>query len=135
MKKIIEEYNTNKKYGYNCAEKIIRAANQKHNLELNESALTMMSGFGSGLKIQSVCGLYSASVAALGVIFTEEKSKTSPILKLAQTDFSKKFEEKFGHIHCSDLRNKEKNERIIPCNELALDTADILDEVVTKYSA
>ena len=51
---------TAKKYyfegNYNCAETIIRAANDFYGLKLNDRDMIMVGGFGGGMQTGSSCG-------------------------------------------------------------------------------
>ena len=62
------EYNTT---GLNCAESIIRAANEEYNLGIAESDYTMLSGFGSGVMTGNLCGAAAAGAAVLGKMYVK----------------------------------------------------------------
>jgi len=57
----------------NCAEKVLRGANQAYDLGLDLEALKLASGFGGGLGIGRVCGAVTAPVSVLGQLFVKEK--------------------------------------------------------------
>ena len=54
---------------YNCAEAIIRAANDEYALGINEAGLKAFGGFGGGMQCGSICG---AVCGGIGAISTKE---------------------------------------------------------------
>jgi C_GCAxxG_C_C family probable redox protein len=135
MKEIVKKYIDNPHCDFNCAEKIIHAANEKYNLKLSEKALMMMAPFGGGMKIQSVCGLASAALAVIGIFFTHQSEKKSPILKQVQLDFLEEFEIRFGSVECRNLRDKHYNEELKACDQLTIDIAKLLEDTIVKYTS
>lgn len=73
---------TAKKYyleqNYNCAESVLRAANEEYGLGLDEGALKLMAGFGGGMGCGGVCGALSGGIAALSKLRVSDRAHTTP---------------------------------------------------------
>lgn len=95
LKNIAEKYYS-PEYDLNCAETLLYAANEAYNLNLPKDALKTMAGFGGGMVIEDVCGALTGAIAALGVLYVEDKAHESEILKTLVPDLIQKFEEKLG---------------------------------------
>ena len=62
----------------NCAESVLRAANEAWDLGLTDKDFALFSGFGGGMGCGKTCGALSGSLAALGAVY--------PSTKLARPD-------------------------------------------------
>ena len=100
------EYNPT---GLNCAESIIRAANEEYNLGIAESDYTMLSGFGSGVMTGNLCGAAAAGAAVLGKMYVNGRMADSPDARKKVQAFMRDFNETLGGTMCKDIRAKHQN--------------------------
>ena len=117
----------------NCAESMIYGANDEYDLKLSEDALKTMSAFGGGMAVESVCGALTGAVAALGIMFTGDKSVEKDRRKEIIENFYKSFEEKLGTDNCEELKEKYKDE-VEGCLKVVELSAEVLEEIVDKYN-
>ena len=118
-----------KELDYNCAETMLYAANEYYELNLTKEALKTMSAFGGGMAIGSVCGAITGCLAALGILFTEEKSHESDKIKILSKRFHTEFGKRFGHVDCAPLKDIYKTDEK-RCSDMIIAAAEIMEEVV-----
>ena len=117
----------------NCAESVLRAANEAYHLGLSERDFALFSGFGGGMGCGGVCGALSGSLAALGVIY--------PTTKLAQPDGIKKdnarlvaeFTQALSAVNCDDIQPKHFTEAF-RCVEAVMLAADVLEKHIARLN-
>lgn len=91
-------------YHMNCAEVMLRTANDDFNLGLLEKDFKMMAGFGAGFYSGKTCGAFIGALAALGVLFAKDRpSKREEVQEGAQRLYKAFFDE-FGAIDCDALK-------------------------------
>ena len=138
MEKQVEIYNAFGKdkskveqplYHMNCAEVLLRAANDKYNLNLNEDSFRMLQGFGAGFYSERTCGAFSGSLAALGVLYTEERPSDQAKMTRAAKLLVKEFEEEFGSLNCDYIKAHCKDP-VSGCNPVKLRAAKVFNRVV-----
>ena len=122
-----------KEYDLNCAECILVAAIEQYNLDIPKKSIKLMSSFGGGMGIGSVCGALTGGAAVLGIMFTEVRGHQSPQAKLITAEYISNFKEKLAEIDCIPLKDKYFNgtERCIIMMETA---AQELESIIDKYS-
>src|SRR5690554_673132 len=107
MKKIVDTLNKEEMkyseeerplYHKNCAEILLMAANQKFKLDLDDKFFKAICPFGGGLQSENTCGALIGAVAAIGVMYTEEKPSTNERMKDITKKFVEEFEKEFGAI-------------------------------------
>jgi len=116
---------------YNCAETILRAANDEYDLGIDEKDLCLLSCFGAGMYREDVCGAYSAGLAVLGKILVKTRAHdTSGLARICST-YSSVFKEKLDSFNCAELKAlyKTREER---CFKTVFLAAEVLDEVVSS---
>lgn len=116
----------------NCAESMLYGADETYGLELDQKALDTMSSFGGGMAVGSVCGALTGAIAALGVMFTGDKSLDKEKRSAIVADFYELFRERFGTDNCQEIKEKYCDETL-RCREVVKMSAEILDEIVRKY--
>ena len=126
----------NFKDGYNCAEAILRAFRDSHNLDISDEALKMASGFGGGLgHAGCMCGALTASVMVLGVLEgrTDSSQNRDPVYSSA-AQFHDKFANKFGGTCCRILNPHpfETKEHLRHCLKITGNTAGMLTEFLAE---
>jgi len=106
----------------NCAETILRAANDEYSLGLDPVGLRIMAGFGGGMGIGSTCcGALSGSIAAISVKFTSTRSHENPLVEELCRAFLEGFAARHGAIDCGPLKDLYRDSRFgcLPVVELA----------------
>lgn len=93
------------KGGLNCAESTLRCLMDDKVIDVPDETIRMMSGFGGGMQLGSVCGAVVASVSAIGAAkgrMSAEETR-QPCMK-AVSRFLKAFQAEYGTIYCKELR-------------------------------
>ena len=107
----VREYYLDK--GYNCAESVLRAANEEFGLGLDEKALVTAGGFGGGMGAGSSCGALCGAIQALGAkMLTEGRAKDCHGFREKCAEYYRAFEEALGASECRNLGPKYKNEEV-----------------------
>ena len=119
-------------YHYNCAEAILRGANDYYGLGLNQKALKMIAPFGGGMNTGNTCGILTGGLAVIGVLFAEDMPSKKSKLKEVTHHWITAFENEFKNTNCKLIKefNQIGNEG---CANLILKGADILEGIVEKY--
>ena len=132
MIKYIKEFSNTSVYDFSCSEKIIHAANKKYDLGLSDREFHMMAPFSGGMYEKEACGIMTAGLAVLGIMFTNNVSHTSPILRESVLEFKTIFKERLGSTTCGELIVTHRNDQT-GCNNLIESGGEILEEVISKY--
>ena len=132
MKKLTEKYRNNPVYDYSCSETILKAANEKYQLNLSEDTFKMMAPFSGGMLEGDACGILTASISVLGIIFIKDNAHNSPLMKEAVLEYKTKFKEIYKSIDCRNLVEKYRNPET-GCTNFIVEASTLLEEVVTKY--
>lgn len=107
----VKEYYLGK--GFNCAESVLRAANDEYGLGLDEKALVTAGGFGGGMGAGSSCGALCGAIQALGAkMLTEGRAADCPGFREKCAAYYHAFEEALGSSECRNLGPKYKNGEI-----------------------
>lgn len=106
---------------YNCAEAVLRAANEEYGLGLGESAYLLVGGFGGGMGCGSTCGALSSAISVIGKLMIEERAHATEGFKDKCAGFCRRFTETLGSTECSVLKEKytEGENRCLKTVELA----------------
>ena len=96
------------KYDLNCAECILVAVNEEYDLNISKQTLMTMSSFGGGMAIGSTCGAATGAIAALGIMFTNERGHNSPHVREMTGRFLSEFNRRMGTLDCIPLKDIEK---------------------------
>ena len=91
---------------YNCAESVLRAANQEYGLGLKEEALRLVAGFGGGMGCGEVCGALSGLIAALSEMRVRDRAHTTPGFSEECAEWVASFEKKTGGLRCCELKKR-----------------------------
>lgn len=95
---------------YNCAETILRVANDEYGLGLQEQDFKLVSAFGGGLGCEKTCGALCGALAAIGYLKVTERAHATENFKELCSGFVQKFEDELGSIDCDALKLKYRNE-------------------------
>ena len=96
------------KYDLNCAECILVAVNEEYDLNISKQTLMTMSSFGGGMAIGSTCGAATGAIAALGIMFTNERGHNSPHVREMTGRFLSEFNRRMGTLDCIPLKDIER---------------------------
>lgn len=102
------------KQGLNCAESVLLAFMDTHEIDLPKEAITMATGFGGGIgHTKNMCGAISGAVMALGLAKgrqnpLEKETPRDRALELRQVypsfaEIVKEVEEKYGTLICAEM--------------------------------
>ncbi len=118
--------------GYNCAETLLRYANDRYELELGEASFRLMSGFGGGVMTEDFCGAITGAVAALSALYSRGKAHDSPTLKEALPAFLARLNaEVHPSTNCAALKEDWRTEQE-GCTPLILAVAGTLDKFLAE---
>jgi C_GCAxxG_C_C family probable redox protein len=113
----------------NCAETILRGANEAYRLGLDREALKLAAGFGGGMAIESVCGALTGSIMVLSRLFVEDRAHQSPWLKELVQEFLVLYRQEMGSIQCDALKERYRTEEQ-KCREVIEKAASLLDKII-----
>ena len=94
--------------GYNCAEAMLLAINDEYALNLPQTSIKLVSGFGGGMGKEMACGAMTGAVAGLGQLLVDSKSKDTPGFSAICAAWVDTFSEDLGSDLCSDLKPRFK---------------------------
>lgn len=97
------------KKGYNCAETIIRAANDEYGLGLTEDAMKLCGGFGGGMGCGKACGALCGGISAISAKLIETNAHETPELRAKCTALVAAFNRILGDTECKNLMRKYKS--------------------------
>jgi len=98
--------------GFNCAESVLRAANDEYNLGLDEKALVTAGGFGGGMGCGSSCGALCGAIQALGAARLNGRAADCPGFRDQCAGYYRAFEEALGSSECKNVGPKFKQDDI-----------------------
>ncbi len=116
----------------NCAEAMVYGANEEFNLNLPKEAFDTMGAFGGGMRVGSVCGAVTGSLAVIGILFNSEEFEKQEKMKRIAEEFLEEFEKRYGHLDCIVLKEKYRDE-VIGCEPTVRMAAKVLEEIIVKY--
>ncbi len=96
------------KQGYNCAETIVRAANDEYALGLTEEAMRMCSGFGGGMGCGKACGALCGGICVISSKLVKSSAHQTPELRAKCTKLVAAFNRILGDTECKHLMLKYK---------------------------
>ena len=101
---------------FNCAESVLRAANEEFQLGLDEKALTTAGGFGGGMASGSSCGALCGAIQALGAaLIREGRAADCESFRAKCAGYHKAFEEALGSTMCREIVPVHKTEDLRCC--------------------
>lgn len=130
LKDLYEKYYLNQ--NYNCAECLIRAANECYDFGLDEKAMKLVSGYGRGMMCGKTCGAISTGVAILSLLYVEEKAHESKDIAPVVQSFIRNIDMEIGSTECKDIRVKFFNPEI-RCKNTIDKVIEILEKTINDY--
>ena len=91
---------------YNCAESLLRGANEYYGLGLDEKALLAIGGFGAGCYAGRLCGACAGSVAAVSSKYIHTRAHAEELARSRVEAFMKAFAETLGSDLCAELKER-----------------------------
>lgn len=91
-------------YHKNCGETLIEALKIKYELDIDDKVFKMLAPYGFGIQTGNTCGAFAGGLAAIGLMFTEDKPSTNEKMKEIVKKWVEVYTEKFGSINCSYIR-------------------------------
>lgn len=117
---------------YNCAETVLRVANDAYKLGLREQDFKLVSAFGGGLGCGKTCGALCGALSAIGCIKVADRAHATENFKELCSGFVQRFEAELGSIDCETLKLKYRNEET-RCLKTVVLTANALDEYLSDH--
>lgn len=127
-KDIIVDFQNKEKYDLCCSESIFYAAAKYYDLEFNESTYRVAAAFCGGNLTEGNCGLLTASIGIIAIMFAKENSHSSPEMKSYIQEYTKLFQEKYSSDNCAKLKVIYRNE--FGCRDLIIDSFITLCEYI-----
>ena len=138
MKKIVDELNKQELahpmaerplYHKTCSEIMLRAANERYKLGLDDRFFKAVCPFGGGLQAEKTCGALLGVLAAIGVMYTEERPTNDEIMKEKTKKMLEEFEKEFGALDCANIKEHHRS-LMEGCNPVKLRTAEVFERVI-----
>ena len=117
---------------YNCAETIIRAANEYYDLGLHERDMTLVAGFGAGMQTAGTCGTLLSAISVLSMKFVETRAHESRDIQPVTALLIRRFQEQFQSTLCREIKPRyfQKDRR---CQNTVHAACDVLEAVLAEY--
>lgn len=119
---------------FNCAEKILYAANQVYNMNLSADALKLSAGFGGGMGIGETCGALAGGVMVLSHLFVKDHAHESKKIKALSQELFASYRLAMGDINCKQLKLKYRTPET-QCTPVIAAAAKALEAVIEKHQA
>lgn len=120
-------------YHKNCAEILLLSANEKYDLGLDDRFAKAVCPFGGGLQSEKTCGALLGALAAVGIMYSEDKPSTNDKMKEISKQLVEEFEREFGNVDCSYIKEHHRSETD-GCNPVKIRTAEVFDRVIKEQS-
>ena len=117
---------------YNCAECIIRAANDVYELGLHDHDMKLMGVYGAGIQCGNTCGAVLATAAVLSMKYVEAKAHESADIKPVTVLLLRKFKERYGSTLCKDIKPQSFKPEY-RCKMTVETAIDILEATIAEY--
>lgn len=112
----------------NCAETLMRVAQEAYGVEISENALHALGAFGGGMGCGETCGALAGAVAAIGCAYIDTVGHDSPKAKELAAAMTRAFIDNCGSTRCQELKTQYFVEGR-KCASLCEFTAKLLGEV------
>lgn len=119
---------------YNCAETILRAANDYYNLGLHDNDMKMVGAYGAGIQCGNTCGAILSAAAVLSMKYIETKAHESENIRALGTNLIRKFNMQYGSVLCKDIKPHSFKPEC-RCQLTVESACDILEEVIAEFEA
>ena len=116
---------------YNCAETVVKAANEEYNLGLTDSAVRLVSGYGKGFGACETCGALCGAMAVLSVMCVQTRAHETENFSDICSGYLSAFKAKLGSDNCQQLQDKYRNEQVRCLKTIEL-AAQALEDYLIK---
>ncbi|MFI3313586.1 MAG: C-GCAxxG-C-C family (seleno)protein [Eubacteriales bacterium] len=113
----------------NCAESVLRAANDTYELGITPEDIALISGFGGGMGCGKACGALCGGIAAMGKAKVQGNAHVTEGFREACAKFATDFECQLGGTECKDLKPKYFTQEA-RCSAVVEAAAELLDGVL-----
>lgn len=117
---------------YNCAETILRAANEYYNLQLHDKDMIMVGAYGAGIQSGNTCGAVLSVAAILSLKYVEAKAHESEDIRPVVQKMLRKFNEKYNSTLCKDIKPQSFKPEY-RCKVTVETACDILEETIREF--
>lgn len=117
---------------FNCAEKILYAANEAYALNLGPEALRLSAGFGGGMGVGAACGALTGGLMALSHMFVKDHAHESKLIKKLSQELFASYRREMGDVDCAHLKAKYRTPET-QCTNVILAAAKALEAIIEKY--
>ena len=127
----IIEFRKNHKH-LNCSECLLHFGNHYYDLDLSQTALRAMAGFGGGMFEGDLCGVVSGGISVISMVLTKERAYASPDLSQAIIAFKKRIRDAFGSIECRVIKpiHRDYNNG---CDEVIIKACKLIIDVINDF--
>ena len=119
---------------YNCAETLIRTANDYYDLGLHDRDMISYGVFGAGIQTGNTCGAVISAAAVLSMKYVEKKAHESSDIKPVTTRLMQEFNKKYGSVLCRDIKPQSFDSKV-RCRYTVEAACDILESVIAEYDS
>jgi C_GCAxxG_C_C family probable redox protein len=119
---------------YNCAETLLRAANDYYDLKLHDRDMIMVGAYGAGIQCGNTCGAVLAAASVLSMKYVEAKAHESEDIRPVVMKLMRKFNAKYGSTLCKDIKPQSFKPEY-RCKMTVETACDILEETIAEYEA
>lgn len=117
---------------YNCAETLLRAANDYYDLKLHDRDMIMVGAYGAGIQCGNTCGAVLAAASVLSMKYVEAKAHESEDIRPVVMKLMRKFNAKYGSTLCKDIKPQSFKPEY-RCKMTVEMACDILEETIKEY--
>lgn len=117
---------------YNCAETLLRAANDYYDLKLHDRDMIMVGAYGAGIQCGNTCGAVLAAASVLSMKYVEAKAHESEDIRPVVMKLMRKFNAKYGSTLCKDIKPQSFKPEY-RCKMTVETACDILEETINEY--
>lgn len=117
---------------YNCAETLLRAANEYYGLHLHDRDMILVGAYGAGIQCGNTCGAVLAAAAVLSMKYVEAKAHESGDIRPVVGKMMRKFNEKYGSTLCKDIKPQSYRPEY-RCQMTIEVACDVLEATIAEY--
>ena len=117
---------------YNCAETLLRAANDYYDLKLHDRDMIMVGAYGAGIQCGNTCGAVLAAASVLSMKYVEAKAHESEDIRPVVMKLMRKFNAKYGSTLCKDIKPQSFKPEY-RCKMTVETACDILEDTINEY--
>ena len=119
---------------YNCAESVLRAANDYYQLGLHDRDMIIQAGFGAGIQSGMTCGAFLSAVSVLSFKYVEQKAHESEHVSPVVNRLIAQFLQRMESLQCAEIKPRVfvEGKRCLATVEAA---CDAIEAVLADYGS